>query len=70
MAKNNIERNKASFLNKNHFCVIWKSQDVSFNKVIKEIKETFKIVDNYITKENANSHFEYIYTLLKKLNHI
>ena len=54
------DRDNASFLYNNHFCLIWKSEGVSFNQAIKELKDNFKIVDNYITKENVQSHFEYI----------
>ena len=32
---------------------------VSFNQAIKELKDNFKIVDNYITQENVDSHFKY-----------
>ena len=49
------------FLFINHFCLIWKSESVSFNQVVKEWKANFKIVDKFITEENAKSHFEYIY---------
>ena len=54
------DRNNALFLYSNHFCLIWKSEGVSFNQSIKELEITFKIVDNYITEEIVNSHFEYI----------
>ena len=46
----------------NHFCLIWKSQNVSFNKAIKEVKDNFKIVHKFITEENVNSHFKYDFT--------
>ena len=46
------------FLHDNHFCVIWKSGSVSFKQAIKELKDNFKIVDNYITEENVNSQFK------------
>ena len=52
-------RNSALFLYNTHFCLIWKSQGVSFNKAIQELQDNFKIVDNYITEENINSHFIY-----------
>ena len=39
------DRNSAFFYN-NHFCLIWKSEIVSFNQAIKELKDSFKIVDN------------------------
>ena len=52
-------RDAALFLFNNHFCVIWKSENVSFKQAIRELEENFKIVDNYITEENVNSHFKY-----------
>ena len=55
------DRNNALFLCNNHFCLIKKSEGVSFNQAIRELKDNFKIVDNYKTEENVNSHFEYIY---------
>ena len=54
-------RDSALYLYINHFCLIWKSQSVSFNQPIQELKSNFKIVDNYITDENVNSHFIYEY---------
>ena len=54
------ERNNALYLYNNHFCLIWKSEVVSFIQPIKELKDYFKIVDNFITEENVISHFEYI----------
>ena len=52
-------RERASYLCNNHFYLIWKSENVSFNQAIKELKANFKIVDNYITEEIVNSHFKY-----------
>ena len=54
-------RDSALYLYNIHFCLIWKSQNVSFNQAIQELKNNFKIVDNYITEENVNSHFKYEY---------
>ena len=34
------------------------SEGVSFKDAIKELKVNFEIVENYITEENVNSHFE------------
>ena len=45
------KRNNALFLYNNHFCLFWKSESVSFNQAIQELKNNFKIVDNYITKK-------------------
>ena len=39
-------------------------------KLIKELKENFEIIDNYIFEENFNSHFEYIYTPKKTDSHM
>ena len=52
-------RDSALFLYNNHFCITWKSQGVSFNQAIQELKNNFKIVDNHITDEKVNSHFIY-----------
>ena len=52
-------RDSALYLLNNHFCLIWKSENVSFKQAIRELEENFKIVDNYITEENVNSHFKY-----------
>ena len=53
------KRDSASYLYNNHFCLIWKSENVSFNQAIIELKANFKIVDNYITEEYVNCHFKY-----------
>ena len=33
------DRNKALILYNNHFCLIWKSENASFNQTIKELKK-------------------------------
>ena len=63
-------RDSALFLYNNHFCLIWKSQGVSFNQAIQELKNNFKIVDNYITDENVNSHFKYEFIPKKFESHL
>ena len=63
-------RDGALYLYNNHFCLIWKSQNVSFNQAIQELKASFKIVDNYITEENVNSHFKYEYIPKKFDSHL
>ena len=63
-------RDSALYLYKNHFCLIWKSQNVSFNQAIIELKNNFKIVDNYITNENVTSHFKYEYIPKKIDSHL
>ena len=47
------------YLYNNHFCSIWKSQRVTFNQAIQELKTNFKIVDNFLTEEIVNSHFKH-----------
>ena len=61
------EKNIALYLHNNDFCRIWKSEHVSFNRAIKELKDNFKIVDIYITEENDISHFKYDF-IPKKMN--
>ena len=52
-------RDSSLFLYNNHFCLIWKSKNDSFKQAIKELKDNFEIVDNFITEKNVNSHFKY-----------
>ena len=47
------ERNLALFMYKNLFCLIWKSQGVSLNKAIEELKTNFKFVDNVISDKHV-----------------
>ena len=63
-------RDSVLFLFNNHFCVIWKTEGVSFNQAINELKANFKIVDNYITEENVNSHFQYEFIPKKIDSHL
>ena len=35
------EKNNALFHYKNHFCLVWKSEGVSFNQANKELKDNF-----------------------------
>ena len=39
--------------------MIWKSENVSFNQAIKELKDNFKTDDNFLPGENVNSLFKY-----------
>ena len=65
-----LNRDSALYLYNIHFCLIWKSENVSFKQAIKELKDNFKIVDNFITEENVKSHFEYIYKPKKIESHL
>ena len=42
-----------------------KSQGVNLNKAIEELKSNFHFVDNFITEENVNIHFEYVFEPMK-----
>ena len=64
------KKDSALFLYNNHFCLIWKSEGVSFDQAIKEMKDNFKIVDNYITEGNVNSHFKYEFIPKKIQSHL
>ena len=44
--RNITERNIALKLHNNHFCLIWKSEGVSFVQAINELKDNFEIVDS------------------------
>ena len=52
-------RDNALFLFNNQFCLIWKSEGVSFKQAVQELNDNFKMVDNFITEENVISHFKY-----------
>ena len=58
-ARSVTNRNNALYLHNNHLYSIWKSGGVSFNQAIREMKDNFKIVDNFITEENVKSYFKY-----------
>ena len=63
-------RNSALFFYKNHFCLIWKSDGDSFIQAITELKDKFKIVDNFITEKIVNSHFKYEFIPKKSESHL
>ena len=63
-------RDSALYFYNNHFCLLWKSENFSFNQAIKELKNNCKVVDNYITDENVNSHFMYEYKPKKIESHL
>ena len=63
-------RDSALYLYNNHICLIWKSQSVSFNQAIQELKNNFRMVDNYITEENVNAYFKYEFMPKKIESHL
>ena len=59
--RNITQRNTALKIHNNHFCLIWKSDGVSFVEAIKELKENFKVVDNVISDKHVKSYIKYEY---------
>ena len=60
----------ALHLHNNHFCRIWKSEGVSFNQTVKELKGNFEEADNYITEENVKSYFKYEFIPNRNESHL
>ena len=56
------ERNIALEIHKNHFCLIWKSNGISFTKALEELRNNFKVLDNGISDKHVErfTKFEYI----------
>ena len=52
--RNPTQRVVSLFIYNNHFCLIWKSNGISFDKAIKELKDNFKVVD----KDISDKHFK------------
>ena len=59
--RNLTERNTSLFIYNNRFCVIWKSDVISFDKAMKELKDNFKVVDNVISDKHVKSFNNYEY---------
>ena len=60
--RNITERNTALKIHKNYFCLIWKTDGVSFNKAKEdELKPISKVVDNVISDKHAKSSIRYEY---------
>ena len=53
--RNKTQRNTALKIHVNHFCLIWKSEGISFDKAINEIKDNFKVVDSLISDKHVKS---------------
>ena len=54
------------FICSNHFCLIWKSDGISFDKAIRELKDNFKVVDNVISDKHVKSFIKYDYKPKKR----
>ena len=60
--RNLTQRDTSLFIYNNHFCLIWKSNGISFNQVIEnELKPNFKVVDNVISDKHVKSFIKYEY---------
>ena len=55
------QRNTSFFIHNNHFCLIWKSDAISFEKAKTELKDNFKVVDNVIFDKHVKSFINYEY---------
>ena len=45
----------------NQFCLIWKSDGISFDRAIKELKDNFRVVDNVICDKHVKILIKYEY---------
>ena len=59
--RNITQRNIALKIHINHFCLISKTNDISFDRAIKELKVNFKVVDNVISDKHVKSYIKYEY---------
>ena len=65
--RNLSQRDTALKIHENHFCLIWKSDGVSFEKAIKELKDNFKVSDNVVSDKHVKNFIKYEYNP-KKVN--
>ena len=63
--RNLTQRDTSLYIHNNHFCLIWKSNGVSFDKATKELKDNFEAVDNVISEKHVKSFTKYDYNLKK-----
>ena len=60
--RNITQRDTALKIHNNHFCLIWKSDRISFNQVIEnEFKPNFKVVDSVISDKHVKGFIKYEY---------
>ena len=58
--RNIAQRNTALKIHNNHFCLIWKSDNISFNQVIEnELKLNFKVVNNVVSDKHVKGFIKY-----------
>ena len=59
--RNLTQKDTSFFIYNNQFCLIWKTDGISFDKAIKELKDNFKVVDNVISDKHVKSFIKYEY---------
>ena len=60
--RNITQRITSLFIHITHFCLIWKSNGISFDQAIEqELKPNFKVVDNVISDKHVKSFDKYDY---------
>ena len=65
--RNITQRDTALKIHINHFCLIWKSDRISFNQVIEnQLKPNFRVVDNVISDKHVKGFIKYEYNPKKR----
>ena len=59
--RNLLQRDISLSIYNNHFYLIWKSNGISFNQAIRELKDNFKVVDNVVSDKPVKSFIIYEY---------
>ena len=59
--RNLTERNIALQMHKNHFCLIWKSDAISYNRATEELNLHFKVLDKCIYDNHFKRNIKYEY---------
>ena len=58
--RNNTQTNKTLFKHNNHFCLIWKSNTISFTQVLEDdSKPKFEVVDDVISDKHVKTFIKY-----------
>ena len=57
--RNITDRNTALKILNIHFCLILKSDGISFDEALKQIKDNSKVVDNVISNKHVKSFIKY-----------
>ena len=59
--RNLTQRITSLFICNNHFCLIWKSDGISFDTAVRKLKDNFKVVDNVMSDKHVKSFIKYEY---------